>query len=324
MRPSRRSSNLNQPTRTDEGKLTHSASASCGDTVHPPVPIDGVTLTVVSNFRTHRIPNRDGLCVCRDKEVEINVSMPPETWSQRSEEFIFVFEWVVRIFEPSSSGLDMETATQVLAFQWTPGEYGFSALVMPGTIPKGTSDSVAEFQRKYKRELKLRGSAKPCTFLRVKLFMAGPLSLPLVAHSEKLYVSSGRNMRQIEQEALADAESLELLKRAFERGEFRPAPVLKGYLPVKSDTTKEGRKSKKRKTVLETEMSNPESQKLELLKRAFERGEFRPAPDTTKEERKAKKRKAVFETEMSNAESQLRPERDRPAESAESGRPSTI
>jgi hypothetical protein len=227
-------------------------------------------LTVVSNFRTHRIPNRDGLCVCRDKEVEINVSMPPETWSQRSEEFIFVFEWVVRIFEPSSSGLDMETATQVLAFQWTPGEYGFSALVMPGTIPKGTSDSVAEFQRKYKRELKLRGSAKPCTFLRVKLFMAGPLSLPLVAHSEKLYVSSGRNMRQIEQEALADAESLELLKRAFERGEFRPAP------------------------------------------------------DTTKEERKAKKRKAVFETEMSNAESQLRPERDRPAESAESGRPSTI
>ena len=58
--------------------------------------------------------------------------------------------------------------------------------------------------------------------------------------SDRVYSDQQRQLKNAEQQTLV------LLEQAFERGEFRPAPVFKGYVPVKSDVTKREKSSPKR------------------------------------------------------------------------------
>jgi hypothetical protein len=265
-------------------------------------PIVGVSLRVCCNFSSTSVPKMEGLCVVRDKPVFLTVSLPAETWSQRSLPS-FSFEWIVRLCEPASVEQSaMETSKQIVVADWKEETNGFTARMKKCTIPKGTRESVAEFRRAFN----LHGSvhSEPCTFIRVTLNL-GPdptgieVGPSFVAVSDRLYVCSDRHMRDMlsevpkkpgkkrklgaetpadireptedpvpsvplpdvkrvkhdsdrvysdQQRQLKNAEqqTLVLLEQAFERGEFRPAPVFNGYVPVKSEVTKREKSSPKR------------------------------------------------------------------------------
>ena len=265
-------------------------------------PIVGVSLRVCCNFSSTSVPKMEGLCVCRDKPVFLTVSLPAETWSQRSLPS-FSFEWIVRLCEPASVEQSaMETSEQIVVADWKEETNGFTARMEKYTIPKGTRESVADFLRAFK---KMNGSvhSEPCTFIRVTLNL-GPdptgieVGPSFVAVSDRLYVCSDRHMRDM----LSEVPKIPGKKRKLDAEtpadirEPTEDPVPSVPLP---DVKRMKHDSDRVYSDQQRQLKNAEQQTLLLLEQAFERGEFRRAPekgyvpvksDATKREKSSPKR----------------------------------
>jgi hypothetical protein len=166
----------------------------------PGEAVDGVSLKVPYNFKCARLPQIEGLCVCRDKPVFMTVSLPAETMSRVAS---YYFQWVVCLSQPADSDPEMETVASIQIDDWKPETDGFSVRLKPHTIPACTRESLAQFRRAHN----LHGvpHSEPCTKIRVTLVLQPvvvedqhPVATqvaPIVAISERLYVSSDRHMR---------------------------------------------------------------------------------------------------------------------------------
>jgi hypothetical protein len=253
--------------------------------------IDGVSLKVLYNFKCARLPEMEGLCVCRDKPVFVTVSLPAETMSQVAS---YYFQWVVCLSQPADflashrspsdpnviSDPEMETVATILVDEWKPETNGFSVRLKPHTIPDCTRESVAQFRRAHK----LHGvpHSEPCTKIRVTLVLqpvvvedqqpvatqVAPIVATLVATSERLYVSSDRHMRDwlkkhpapIEPDPSRAANVIDLQC-------FGPAPAPSTSQTSVSSTSGANKKPRKRGTGNETRpaedsVSLPEAQRV--------------------------------------------------------------
>ena len=274
--------------------------------------IDGVSLKVLYNFKCARLPSIQGLCVCRDKPVFMTVSLPAETMSQVAS---YYFQWVVCLSQPADSDPEMETVASILVDEWKPETNGFSVRLKPHTIPDCTRESVAQFRRAHN----LHGvpHSEPCTKIRVTLVLQPvvvedqqPVATqvaPIVATSERLYVSSDRHMRDwLKKHPVPIEPDLSRAAKVTDLQCFGPAPAPSTSQTPASSTSGANKTPKKRGTgnetrVAEDSVSLPEAQLVKaksdreyseqqrlllhaeletvaLLEAAFQRGDFRPAP----------------------------------------------